>query len=147
VVACHDDDDDRAGATRPIAARAERPAVMQVPAHMDLSAPPGDAAKTASGLAYKTLVASAAGAAAGRTATALIHYTGWRQRTGATFFTTRGRGQPMPVAIGQAAPGLAEMLPAMHVGEKVMAWVPPSSGSPEPVVYEIELVGILPRAR
>ena len=53
----------------------------------------------------------------------------------------------MPVAIGQAAPGLAEVLPAMRVGEEVMVWVPPSSGSPEPVVYEIELVGIVPRAR
>jgi len=35
------------------------------------------------------------------------------------------------------------VLPAMHKGEKVVVWVPPSASSPEPVVYEIELVDIV----
>ena len=143
VVACNGDDDGRSGAAGAPAARAARPAVIQVSPSIDLAAPPPDAVKTSSGLAYKTLVPSAAGEQPGRTATALIQYTGWRQRTGTTFFTTRGRGQPMAVAVGQAAPGLADVLPAMHKGEKVVVWVPPSASSPEPVVYEIELVDIV----
>lgn len=142
MIACDDDGDRSVAAGRPTA-RAARPAAMQVPPPVDLSAPPANAVKTASGLAYKTLVASAARDSPGRTATVLIQYTGWRQRTGTTFFTTRGRG-PLSVAVGRAAPGLADVLPAMHKGEKVVVWVPPSASLPEPVVYEIELVDIVP---
>ncbi len=53
----------------------------------------------------------------------------------------------MAIAIGQAAPGLADVLPAMHTGEKLVVWVPPGAGVLEPVVHEIELVDIVrPRA-
>ena len=143
VVACDDDEDAPSGTAGRPAARVARPAVVQISPPVDLATPPADAVKTASGIAYTTLVAGAARESPGRTATALIQYSGWRQRTGTTFFTTRGRG-PISVAIGQAAPGLADVLPAMHKGEKVVVWVPPSASLPEPVVYEIELVDIVP---
>jgi hypothetical protein len=79
----------------------------------------------------------------GRGATALVRYTGWRQRSGATFFTTRGRAQPIAIEIGHAMPGFAELLPVLHKGERVVLWVPPRPGTPEPVVYELELVDLV----
>jgi hypothetical protein len=72
-----------------------------------------------------------------------VRYTGWVQRTGETFFTTQGRGQPIAIDLGHAAPGFREALPLLHAGEKAVVWMPPRRGTLEPVAYEIELVEVL----
>jgi len=74
---------------------------------------------------------------------ALVQYTGWRQSTGDTFFTTKGRPRPIAIDIAHAAPGFTEVLPLLHKGETAMLWVPPSAGTPETVVYQIEVVDIV----
>jgi hypothetical protein len=38
----------------------------------------------------------------------MIQYTGWRQKTGETFFTTKGSGQAIALDLAHAAPGFAE---------------------------------------
>src|SRR4051812_10213231 len=123
----------------------------QVQPPLPLSPPPADATKTASGLIYKTLKASPDGAQPKRNDTVLINYTGWRQASGDTFFTNRGRGQPMPLNLAQTAPGFTEALQLLHKGETAMLWVPPeigyktppAQGKPETLVYQVEVVDIV----
>ena len=129
-----------------------RPRGVQVTPPVDLKTPPADAVKTPSGLIYKKLVDNETGARPSRNDVVLVNYTGWRQTTGETFFSNRGRGQPLPLNLAQSAPGFAEALPLLHKGEKAVLWLPPSigykapptEGSPETLVYEIEVVDITP---
>src|ERR1044071_6458140 len=109
---CHGDDE---SAEQPaVTARKARPqGVPQVAPPLDLKAPPADATKTASGLIYKRLNANSAGAQARIDETVLVRYTGWRQHTGETFFTT-GSGQPIAIDLAHAAPGFREALPLLH---------------------------------
>ena len=143
-VACHDDDEPPSKASAPVANPAPR-GVEQVTPPLDLQKPPVDATKTASGLIYKRLVASPAGAQPRPDDTVRVRYTGWRRGSGATFFTTRSRDQPITLDVSRAAPAFAEALPLLHTGETAMLWVPPSQGTPEAIVYEVELVDIAAR--
>jgi FKBP-type peptidyl-prolyl cis-trans isomerase len=73
----------------------------------------------------------------------MVHYTGWRQRTGETFFTTKGIGQPLALDVEHAAPAFGEALQILHKGEKAVLWVPPSESTPEALVYEVEVVDVV----
>src|SRR3954469_20589167 len=103
--------------------------VEQLAAPIDVKTPPVDAMKTASGLVYKVLVTNAAGTQPSPGDTALLHYSGWRQRTGATFFSTRSRGQPIAIDLAHASPGFAEVIPLLHKGETAVMWVPASAAA------------------
>src|ERR1043166_8476455 len=89
-------EDDAAGTARP-AAKAEPRRVPQVQPPIDVKAPPKDAAKTASGLSYKRLVEKSNGLQARSDEAVLIRYTGWRQESGETFFTTGTDGQAITI--------------------------------------------------
>jgi FKBP-type peptidyl-prolyl cis-trans isomerase len=141
---CHSEDEP-ADKPRPVA-RAEPRRVPQVQSPTDVKAPPKDAAKTASGFSYKRLVEKSNGLQARADESVLIRYTGWRQNTGETFFTTGTDGQTITINPAYAAPAFREVMPLLHKGEKIVVWVPPSGGIPEPVVYEIELVDVVPKA-
>jgi FKBP-type peptidyl-prolyl cis-trans isomerase len=124
----------------------------QVTPPLDVKTPPADATKTASGLIYKKLIANEAGELPKRNDTVLINYTGWRQSTGETFFTSRAGGKPLPLNLTTAAPGFVEAMQLLHKGEKAMLWMPPTigyktppaQGTPETLVYEVEVAGITP---
>jgi hypothetical protein len=142
TAACHGDDDTQDGtpaATAPVPKRG----APQIPPPLDLRTPPADATKTASGLIYQRLGAGTAGARPRSEDTVLVRYTGWRQRTGETFFTTQGRAQPIAIDLAHAAPEFREALPLLRAGEKAVVWMPPRPGTLEPVAYEIELVEVL----
>lgn len=144
AMACHDDEappSEAAGSPAPSKVAAAR--VDRIKPPLDLQTPPADAEKTASGVVYKTLVTNHAGAQAKANETVLIQYTGWIQRTGVTFFSTRGRGQPIAIDLAHSAPGFAEALPLLHKGEKAVMWMPRSAGTAEAVVYEVEVVDIV----
>jgi hypothetical protein len=148
-VACQGDQDDESGERT---AAEERPRVVprliqQVAPPIDLREPPADATKTTSGVTYKKLATNATGAQAKGTDRVLVHYTGWRQRTGETFFTTRARGRPMAIDIAHAAPGFAEALPLLRKGEKAVLWMPPGADTSETLVYEVELVDVMAPAQ
>jgi hypothetical protein len=143
AVGCHSDDDARP-ATRTAAPSPPRPAIPQVAPPPDLGTPPADAVKLTSGVVFKKRLATR-GDQPLRDQTVLVRYTGWRQRTGETFFTTTGRDQPIAIDVAHAAPGFREALPLLRKGEKAMLWLPPSPGTPEPVAYEVELVDIVAR--
>jgi hypothetical protein len=74
--------------------------------------------------------------------TVMVRYTGWRQRTGQTFFTTNRGGEAMGIDVAYAAPGFGEALQHLRKGEKAVLWVPPGQGSLETLVYEVEVVDI-----
>ena len=143
-VGCHGEDE-AADKPRP-AARAELRHVPQVKPPIDVKAPPKDAAKTASGLSYKRLVEKSNGLQARPEESVLIRYTGWRQGSGETFFTTGTDGQTITINPAYAAPAFREVIPLLHKGEQIMVWVPAGGGMPEPVVYEVELVDVVPKA-
>jgi hypothetical protein len=138
---CQGDRDDEPASTS--ASPASR-LIPQVKPPLNLKALPDDASKTASGLAYKKLTSRDTGAQPQRSDTVLVHYTGWRQRTGETFFTTKGSSQPMAVDVAHAAPGFGEALQLLRKGEKAVLWVPPGQGTSETLVYEVEVVDIVP---
>lgn len=138
-------EDEAADKPRP-AVKAEPRRVPQVQPPIDVKAPPKDAAKTASGLSYQRLVEKSNGLQARADESVLIRYTGWRQGSGETFFTTGTDGQTMIINPLYAAPAFREVIPLLHKGEKIMVWVPASGGMPEPVVYEVELVDVVPKA-
>ena len=140
--ACHGDGDDAGENDVGSGAKVARRLVEQVPSPVDIKTPPEDAVKTASGLIYKKLASTDVGAQPKLNEKVLVRYTGWRQRTGETFFTTKS-SQPIAMDIAHAAPGFREALPLLHKGEKMVLWLPPSTSTPEPVVYEVELVDIL----
>jgi FKBP-type peptidyl-prolyl cis-trans isomerase len=126
-----------------------RPKSQQVTPPFDIKTPPADAVKTSTGLIYKKVVTNEAGVAAKKNDTVLINYTGWRQSTGETFFTNKGRGQPMPLNLATTAPGFTEAMQLIKKGEKGVLWVPPSIGykgtpqaNAETLVYEVEVIEI-----
>ena len=88
----------------------------------------------------------------GKNDTVMIQYVGWRP-TGETFFNTRTKGQPMPMALNSAAPGFTEALQLMKKGEKAFLWIPaeigfrnkPAAGANNDMMaYEVELIDIQP---
>jgi FKBP-type peptidyl-prolyl cis-trans isomerase len=101
---------------------APKPRGKQIPPPEDVAAPPADATKTASGLAYKQLTAGTGDASPKQNDTVKINSTGWTT-DGATFETTDG-AKPKTVQVAKAIPGWTEMFQLMKVGEKVRVWVP-----------------------
>ena len=138
-------EEDVADNPRP-AAKAEPRRVPQVQPPIDVKAPPKDAAKTTSGLSYKRLVEKSNGLQARADESVLIRYTGWRQSSGETFFTTGTDGQAITINPMYAASAFREVIALLHKGEQIMVWVPAGGGMPEPVVYEVELVDVVPKA-
>jgi len=123
--------------------------IEQVVPPLDIKTPPADAVTTPSGLIYKKLATNDFGEQPKRNDTVLIQFTGWSQSTGETFNTTKGRNQPQGLPLNNAAPGFVEGLQLMKTGEKAVLWVPPAmgyvrppTGTPETLVYEVELVEI-----
>src|SRR5690348_10538798 len=109
AAACHSDDDTKDG-TPAVTTPVPKRGVPQIPPPLDLRTPPADATKTASGLIYQRLGAASAGAQPRSEDTVLVRYTGWRQRSAETFFTTQGRAQPIAIDLAHAAPEFREAL-------------------------------------
>lgn len=118
-----------------------------VPAPPDVAAPPADAIKTPSGLAYKVITVGLGSIHPDRTNTVKVHYTGWTT-DGKMFESTIG-SDPAAFPVGQVVPGWTEMLQLMVVGEKVRVWIPanlaygdhPQGGQPAGMlVFEMELI-------
>jgi peptidylprolyl isomerase len=142
AAACHGDssdrDDEEPARTSPLSRL-----IPQVKPPIDIKAPPEDATRTASGLALKKLTARNGGTQARRGDAVMVHYTGWRQRTGETFFTTKGNSQALALDIEHAAPAFREALQLLHKGEKAVLWVPPTESTPEALVYEVEVIDVV----
>jgi len=114
----------------------------------DVAAPPADATKTASGLAYKVLRSGIGAVHPKRTSRVVVHYTGWTT-DGVSFDSSVLRGNPAEFALTEVIKGWTEGLQLMVKGEKTRFWIPTNlaygnsgQGPAGMLVFEIELIDI-----
>ena len=111
----------------------------------DVAAPPKDAKRTASGLAYKSLRAGSGTAHPNQNSAVTVHYTGWTT-DGKMFDTSVLKGQPISFGLGDVISGWTEGLQLMTVGEKMRFWIPERlayKGERPPrgmLVFDVELI-------
>jgi FKBP-type peptidyl-prolyl cis-trans isomerase len=125
--------------------------LLQLPtrAPADVKAPPADAKRTASGLAYKVLKAGT-----GRTVRpkatdmVMVNYTGW-YTDGKMFDSSIIGGQPITFPLNGVIKGWTEGVQLMVEGEKTRFWIPDTlayKGMPDKpqgtLVFDIELLRI-----
>jgi FKBP-type peptidyl-prolyl cis-trans isomerase len=115
---------------------------------VDVAAPPADATKTPSGLAYKVLRAGSEGKKPSRGSTVVVHYSGWTT-DGRMFDSSVTRGEPTTFALTDVIKGWTEGLQLMQVGEKTRFWIPAKlaygnkAGAPQGMlVFDVELIAI-----
>jgi FKBP-type peptidyl-prolyl cis-trans isomerase len=115
----------------------------------DVKAPPADAKRTASGLAYRVLKAGAGRAVRPKaTDMVMVHYTGWTT-DGKMFDSSIVRGQPATFPLNEVIKGWTEGVQLMVEGEKTRFWIPDTlaykgmpSGPQGMLVFDIELLRI-----
>jgi len=114
----------------------------------DLSAPPADAIRTRSGLAYKVLRAGTGDKHPSRRSTVRVHYSGWNMK-GEMFDSSVVRDQPAQLPLDAVIAGWTEGLQLMTPGEVARFWVPAklayANDPAKPqgmLVFDIELIAI-----
>jgi peptidylprolyl isomerase len=127
----------------------QAPKPPDVPA--DVKAPPADAKKTASGLAYKVLTAGKGTKHPSATDRVSVHYSGWTP-DGKMFDSSVTRGEPTSFALNRVIKGWTEGVQLMVEGEKTRFWIPSDlaygdkpkrPGAPSgPLVFDIELLSV-----
>ena len=112
-----------------------------------MAAPPADASKTASGLAYKVLTKGTGTAKPREYDKVEVHYTGWTT-DGQMFDSSVTRGQPSTFPLNGVIRGWTEGVQLMVVGEKRRFWIPEElayGGRRAPfgmLVFDVELIAI-----
>jgi peptidylprolyl isomerase len=92
-----------------------RPAAKEpIPAPPDVAAPPADAEKTSSGLAFKVLQKGTGDKRPTTQEMAVVHYTGWTT-DGKMFDSSVARGTPNTFPVGGLIKGFTEGLQLMTV--------------------------------
>jgi peptidylprolyl isomerase len=128
----------------------EAPKPPQAPA--DLAAPPADATKTESGLAYKFLKkADRVGRMRpGEISLVQVHYTGWTT-DGKMFDSSVTRGRPAMFPLNRVIAGWTEGLQLMTEGDTAVLWIPEEHaykglpGKPAGMlVFQVELLKVMP---
>ncbi|MEY2599257.1 MAG: hypothetical protein RLZZ142_1516 [Verrucomicrobiota bacterium] len=116
----------------------------------DVKAAPGDALKTASGLASKVLSKGSGTEHPSAADTVTVHYSGWTT-DGKLFDSSVKRGQPASFPLNGVIKGWTEGVQLMVEGEKRRFWIPaglaygenPGGGRPGGMlVFDIELISI-----
>jgi len=130
-----------------LTAQAE-PTMPETPA--DVTAPPADALKTASGLSSKVIQAGKGDKKPAAADTVTVHYSGWTT-DGKLFDSSVKRGQPTSFPLNGVIKGWTEGLQLMVIGEKRRFWIPanlaygenPGGGRPGgTLVFDVELLDI-----
>jgi peptidylprolyl isomerase len=116
----------------------------------DLTAPPPDAVKSATGLTSKTITAGTSTEKPAATDIVTVHYTGWAS-DGEMFDSSVARGAESTFPLDRVMAGWRECVQLMTVGEKRRCWVPQDlayrgqPGRPTgTVVFDIELLATRP---
>ncbi len=112
----------------------------------DVAAPPEDAARTASGLAYKVIQKGTGAEHPKATSKVTVHYSGWTT-DGKMFDSSVTKGKPATFPLNQVIPGWTEGLQLLTVGEKARLWIPEAlayKGQPNRpqgmLVFDVELI-------
>lgn len=113
----------------------------------DLTAPPADAAKTASGLVSKMLTPGGGEKPSAATDIVTVHYTGWAASDGRMVDSSLARSNPSTFPLNRVMAGWRECVLLMTVGEKRRCWLTQElayrgqAGRPTGnVVFDIELL-------
>ena len=117
----------------------------------DVDAPPSDAKRTASGLAYKFLKRGKGKLHPTAESTVEVHYSGWTP-DGKLFDSSVQRGEPAKFPLSSVIKGWTEGVQLMVAGDKARFWIPgvlaygdkpTRAGAPAgPLVFDIELLVI-----
>ncbi|MQA31645.1 MAG: peptidylprolyl isomerase [Luteitalea sp.] len=113
----------------------------------DVKAPPADAKKTTSGIAYRVLTPGAGSRHPNATNRVTVHYSGWTV-DGKLFDSSVLRGEPATFPLDGVIAGWTEGVQLMVVGEKTRFWIPEAlayKGQRDPrglLVFDVELLGI-----
>jgi peptidylprolyl isomerase len=119
------------------------PAAPAVPS--DVKAPPSDAKKTTSGLAYKVQTPGKGTRRPSSRSQVTVHYTGWTT-DGKMFDSSVTRGEPATFPLDGVIAGWTEGVQLMVEGEKTRFWIPENlayKGQQAPfgmLVFDIELL-------
>ncbi len=120
---------------------------MPTRAPADVKAPPADAKRTPSGLAYKVLTPGTGTRHPKKVDEVTVHYTGWTT-DGKMFDSSVARGAPATFPLDQVIPGWTEGVQLMVEGEKTRFWIPQNlayQGKQPPfgmLVFDVELIRI-----
>jgi peptidylprolyl isomerase len=122
-----------------------------IPVPEDVEAPPAEATRTRSGLAYRFLKHGKGKEHPKADSTVEVHYSGWT-RDGQMFDSSVRRGQPISFPLDGVIKGWTEGVQLMVVGDKARFWIPSAlaygdtparPGAPAgPLVFDIELLAI-----
>jgi FKBP-type peptidyl-prolyl cis-trans isomerase len=114
----------------------------------DVAAPPADAQRSGSGLAWKVLTPGKGTRHVSDTGIVLVHYTGWTT-DGKMFDSSIDKGVPAVFRLDKVIPGWREAIPMMVEGETRRLWVPKKlayrgeTGKPDGMlVFDVKLVKI-----
>jgi peptidylprolyl isomerase len=114
----------------------------------DVKAPPKDAKRTATGLAYKVLRPGKGTRSPSPFSQVSVHYTGWTT-DGRMFDSSVPRGVPISMRLDGVIKGWTEGVPLMTEGERTRFWIPENlayegkgDGPRGMLVFDIELVEI-----
>ena len=127
----------------PLASFAQAP----IPAPADVKAPPSDAKKTSSGLAYKVIKQSTGTKRPSVTSSVTVHYTGWTT-DGKMFDSSVANGQPATFPLNRVIAGWTEGVQLMVEGQTMRFWIPENlayRGQRPPygmLVFDVELLRI-----
>ena len=146
VTACGDSTPENA----PAAASAPPPSRPSIPPPPGVAAPPANATKTASGIAWLVIKPGTGTIHPKATSTVRVHYTGWKTN-GEMFDSSLLGAGPAEFALTGVIGGWTEGLQLMVLGEKRRFWIPGRlayDNDPRPdvpkgmLVFEIELLDI-----
>jgi FKBP-type peptidyl-prolyl cis-trans isomerase len=114
----------------------------------DVAAPPADAKKTRSGLAYKVIRPGTGTKHPSSTSSVTVHYTGWTT-DGKMFDSSVTGGKPITFPLDKVIKGWTEGVQLMVEGEKTRFWIPQNlayqgqAGAPRGMlVFDVELLKI-----
>lgn len=122
------------------------------PTPADVAAPPTNAEKTRSGIAYVVLQKGSGDKHPADGDMVEVNYSGWTT-DGRLFDTSVLDGKPATIPVGRVIPGWNEAMMRMVTGEKTRFWIPDHlgyKGRPGPqgtLVFDIELVAIKEKPR
>ncbi|HXG87267.1 MAG TPA: FKBP-type peptidyl-prolyl cis-trans isomerase [Vicinamibacterales bacterium] len=112
----------------------------------DVAAPPADAKRTSSGIAYKVLREGKGSSRPDKRSRVTVHYTGWTT-DGKMFDSSVARGTAASFGLDQVIAGWTEGVQLMVDGEKTRFWIPQrlayegKPGAPAGMlVFDIELI-------
>jgi peptidylprolyl isomerase len=124
-----------------------KPAPVPPSTPPDVKAPPSDAKRTASGLAYKVLSKGTGTRRPTASSSVEVHYSGWTT-DGKMFDSSVARGESITFPLNQVIAGWTEGVQLMVEGEKTRFWIPEAlayQGKSEPrgmLVFDVELIKI-----